>query len=179
MLRSIFSAAAKLRFALWALEAALPNGADLKRRFRSALIGVVAAVAAGVLSALGTAAAICAVGFALYYFAIMPALYSIAVSVMLAIAVIWGLICYAKKQLDMAYNSFDPEATANSSGSAISGSSGDVFGDIINGFVEGIIVGGSAEKPAPQTPDISPATEAAHLHATSYKATEEMLKQRA
>jgi hypothetical protein len=62
MFLSLFSSSLKLRFALWAVEQAMPSQTELKIRLRSALLAMGTAVAGGVLCALAIGALL-TVGF--------------------------------------------------------------------------------------------------------------------
>jgi hypothetical protein len=138
MLRSLVSGALKARLALWAVELALPSGTDLKKRFRSALLGVVAAVAGGVLFASCVVVLIVGAGVALHEFAHYTIWQAAAIMGVIAIALIAALLMYGRQQLKEAFKAVD-EASSFSFAKTE-----DSIQELINGFIEGLVV----DKPA-------------------------------
>lgn len=139
MLQSLISGAAKARFALWAVEMALPQSSDLKQRFRSALWGVMAAVAGGVIASLAVAAVIAGCGYGLYINGLISPVESLCVSALLTLLVLVLLASCARKKLNEAFSALEKRAPRTQV------ASDDVFHDLINGFVEGLLVGNPAK----------------------------------
>jgi uncharacterized membrane protein len=134
MLRSLISGVLKTRIALWAVQLALPSGADLKHRFRSALIGVFVAVAAGVLCALCTFALFVGIGLTLH----MVAGYSILQAVLMIstalIVIIVALIVYGHQKLREAFSVLEETASSRVPKSE------DTIQELIDGFIEGLVI---------------------------------------
>lgn len=150
MLRFLISSALKVRFALWAIELALPRGADLKQRFRSVLLGVVAAVAGGVLCAACFIAMIIAAGAALHTFAYYSVLQSAMIMMAIVIVFILVLLAYGSMKLKEAFRAFDESRSFKFPQGE------DKIQELLNGFIEGLVV----DKP-PEFTDASRTKKAA------------------
>lgn len=124
----------KVRFALWAIELALPRGTDLRQRFRSVLLGVVAAVAGGVLCAACFIAVIIAAGYALHIFASYGVLKSAAIMTGVVVLLIIVLLSYGNAKLREAFRALDESRSFQLPRGE------DTLQELLNGFIEGLII---------------------------------------
>jgi len=138
MWKTFISTALKFRFALWAVELVLPSESDLKRRFRSGLSGVLAAVAGGVLAALSAAVLLVGAGVLLYQQTILTAFQ--AIMVVLITTLLMTLACYyiARWQFEKAFEGLRDR-------NADKDDKEDILKTLLDGFIEGII----RERPTP------------------------------
>lgn len=120
----------KLRFAWWAVELALPSKAELKRRLTFGLLGVLAAVAGGVLAALTIAGLLAGAGFALYQAALLTAAQAVG-------AALAGFALFAVLLLCAGKAWFGKMFRASSHHSA--SEDDDVLKGMLNGFLEGLL----------------------------------------
>ncbi len=153
MLRSLTSNILKFRFALWAIEMALPSGPDLKQRFRSVLLGIMAAVAGGVLAACAAAALLAGAGYALYYFTNLTITQTIIATSGTLMVIILCLFAYGWAKLDQAFGDYASKRPRRNL------SDEDTIRELVNGFVEGLVVGKEPQKSRPVEPveEIKPA----------------------
>lgn len=119
----------KLRFAWWAVELALPGKTELRRRFRSGLLGVLAAVAGGVIVALAIAGLLAGGGFALYQFAGFTVVQSVAVSLGSFVLVAVGLLFAGISWLEGIFQAPSRPSIPEE----------DVLKEMLNGFIEGLL----------------------------------------
>lgn len=142
MMRSLISSALKVRLAWWAVEFALPSETDLKKRFRSVLLAVIAAVAGGLLCASCFIFLIIAAGAALYNFTSYTVLQSALIMVAVLMIVVVALVSYGTQKFKAALHMFDETRSYRTP------SSEDKLQEIFNGFIEGFMVNKSASRMA-------------------------------
>lgn len=135
MFKTLFSAAMKVRVALWAIDLALPSGSNLQGRFRSGLLGMMAAVAGGALVAFATAGLIGTAAYMLYaqqYLSVIEALLA-AIGTLVVLSVL--LFAIGKGQMERAFRTTSitrkpraklPEAE-------------DTIRELANGFLSGFL----------------------------------------
>lgn len=149
MLNSLISAALKLRFAMWAVELVLPGEADLKRRLRSGLSGVVAAVAGGAMLALSAAVLLFGAGYALNQYANLTVIESVLVVFGITLLLGYLFLVLAGEKIDAACNGLHQRAS-------LPDNPDDVLQTLFNGFLEGL-----ALDPAPKEEPAEPRSEKA------------------
>lgn len=137
MIQNILSGFMKVRFALWAMDRVLPKGSDLKLRFRSGLMGIMAAVAAGVLAACLFGAVIVAIGYSLFYYGNYSELQAIIVAAALSLICIMLLLIYGRAKINKAISGFDgnPEHKKKD----VKSEDKNAIDAIINGFLDGLL----------------------------------------
>ena len=102
MLGALVSTVLKARLALGAVGMAFPGVPRLKLRFRPALLGIMAAVAGGVLSACAVATMIFGLGYSLYLYAGFSPLQAGAVTVSVTVFATVLLFYYGREKLKEA-----------------------------------------------------------------------------
>lgn len=154
-MQSLITAAMRVRFALWAIEMALPSTLSLKRRMRSGLIGLVLVMAGAALLTLITGAALILLAFYLHYYSG----YSLGLVVLgvagLSLSLILMLFAAGKARVSEAFGvniglSGDINPTENSQ------QEDDIVKDIIHGFLQGIFTPPPAAEDSttrPQNPE--------------------------
>lgn len=142
MWASLFSRALKARVALWAIDMALPDGGELARRYRAGLLGLMAAVAGGVLLAVTAIGALIGLGVLLHDYAHYSIGASMGIVALLTLAVTVTLFAVGRAQLSAAFDPCD-ERHRNSELHE------DPFRELIHGFVEGFATPASGQ-PEPE-----------------------------
>lgn len=135
MLGTLISGAARVRLALWAVEMAIPESAGLRLRFRSVLCGVVAAVAGGVLASSIAVAALVGTGYFLVHNGTLSVLESVALLGIACVVGIYVLFDYGSRKFSEAFVRIEEAPRANKN------TTEEMMQDLINGFVEGLLVG--------------------------------------
>lgn len=149
MWSAVFSGVLKARLAVRVIDMMLPSGPELQRRCRAGLLGVMAAVAGGVLLAAAVMSALVGLGLFLHYETgySMGAAVGIVALLTLALCLALFLIGRAKlvAALECRGGSAAPPAVQD-----------DPFRDMLHGFVEGFVTSGPAAvkaSPAGKKPD--------------------------
>lgn len=135
MLRTLISGAMKVRLVLWAIELVLPDRSDLKERSRSALLGIMAAVAGGVLAALTAATMVAYAAYMLVASGTLtvPEVILACLATLLAGAI--GLVVYGRYCLERA------SAGLGSSLSSPAGLPENPIHALVDGFISGLVAG--------------------------------------
>lgn len=136
MLGSIISGALKVRLALWAAGRVLPSQEKLKYNLHTCLVGVMVAVAAGVLTALAVCVLLATAGFFLYtygYFTVFEAMIAMA---LVAFVVVLCLGVYGYSALTKAFRNLSSQPLGKSL------SDENALQALINGFIAGLVSGG-------------------------------------
>lgn len=134
MFNTLFSAALKVRVALWAIDLALPSGSNLQGRFRSGLLGMMAAVAGGALVAFATAGLIGTAAYLLYtqnYLNVFEALLA-AIGTLVVLSGLLFLL--GKGQMERAFRTTSISRTRRPIPDAE-----DTIREIANGFLAGFL----------------------------------------
>jgi len=131
MWKTIFNNALKIRFALWAVQMALPDRAEMKQRFKLVLLGLVTAVAGGIIAAFSAVALLAACGYALYYYGQLSAIQAVGTTVAALIILMLGLLSYGRAKLISAFGNLDDAPTQTNDK--------DFMQQIVDGFMEGLV----------------------------------------
>lgn len=154
MWKILFSAAIKARFALWAIDVALPESSDLQRRYRSGLAGLMAAVAGGVLLACAAMGAMGGLGYALYYYSALRPGEAIAASVAGMLLLIVALFAYGRSRLRVAF-----EMTGS-----VKSSSRPPYQDPVKEALHGFLEGFATASPSSAAPETAEQKSALPRH---------------
>ncbi len=167
MWNALLSSALKVRFALWAIDMALPSSTDLQRRYRSGLLGIVASVAAGMMLAVVVLIAVGSGGFALYYYTHVNVAQALLITMGASMAVIFALYAIGKKKFAVAFGE-QPEKHTHAPMQ-----SDDPLRDILYGFVEGFATASApaqAENPESEEQSAAkPQTRAENVYTGSFQ----------
>lgn len=100
MVGRLLSSAIQLRIAVWVVRQVLPGESDFKHRFKSGLLGIAFATAAGVLGGFAIAGLIAACGVALLEYGQFNLVSVLAMGCAVLVLMMIGLYLYTKKQFD-------------------------------------------------------------------------------
>jgi hypothetical protein len=131
---TLVSSGLKLRFALWAIEQALPDDSSLMSRVKSGLWGIGLAVAGGMLVALTVAILLVAAGWWLHTEAAFAPWESVLIIVAILAVSITAFAVASQRKFKKALRKRARTSTADE----------DPLKALFNGFIEGLV----ADKPA-------------------------------
>jgi zinc transporter ZupT len=141
----LISTLAKLPAILWVAERILPSASSINRRFQALMLGVMLAVASGVLISLAATSLLVAMGVALYNYAGVSVV--VAVLAVAGIAILVAIMLFQIGKLSMSEAihkaSHDDTDDRKKNRSPLE--------DLFNGFVEGLMVESPPRPASPET----------------------------
>jgi hypothetical protein len=150
ILKTILSGAMKFRFALWAIDLALPETSALKIRLKAGVSGLVAAVAGAIISAFLIILMIGITGYGFYYFDNLTALQAVGLTLLFTMLCVVGLLFYSRNKFKQMFAAIDKPSHPPKLMSEK-----DPLGDVLNAFLEGLMTTPAAEDPIKKHPRAS------------------------